>query len=313
MSSLGRRLNPHEPSLSSWSPPAKPADHADGEKPAAVTFQARSPRFSLDQVVLPSATQQQVRALRSLITHHQELYQTWGLGTIDPTGRRVVVNWFGPPGTGKTMLAEAFAKDLGKPIIDVSYAELESKFVGETAKNIVAAFSAARNAGAVLFFDEADSVLGCRMTQVTQAADHGVNVSRAVMLKQLDSFDGVVLFATNLARNFDPAFVRRILRHVEIPLPDADGRLRLWQYLIPEAMPGRAALDWGALAGATDGLSGGDLRSAVVNAASVAIQRQGDARRILLDDLLVEVSRIRTAKQNVGARPPASIGPDDAN
>lgn len=77
----------------------------------------------------------------------------------------------------------------------------------------------------MLFFDEVDSIRGRRMTNVTQATDHGVDVSRTVLLKELDAFTGVVVFATNLARNFDGAFVRRILAHIEVLAPAPQGTI----------------------------------------------------------------------------------------
>lgn len=88
------------------------------------------------------------------------------------------------------------------------------------------------------------------------------------MLKQLDAFDGIVAFATNLARNFDNAFVRRIPVHVEIPLPDENGRRRILETIVPDKVPFRHRIDFSAIAAKTPGLSGGDLKNVVVNAVS---------------------------------------------
>lgn len=168
-------------------------------------------------MVLSKETAQEIDSVCAKIEYHSVLYDEWGLSTIDPRGDRVAVSLYGPPGTGKTMCAEALAHRFGKPILEVDYADVESKYVGETPKNIRAAFKRAQECGALLFFDEADSILGKRMTNVTQSADHSVNVSRAVMLRQMDLFSGIVVFATNLARNYGPAFVRRIPYHIYMP------------------------------------------------------------------------------------------------
>ena len=69
---------------------------------------------------------------------------------------------------------------------------IESRCVGQTPENIEAAFGSAREQGAVLIFDEADAMLGSRLRQVTQSADHAVSVSRTTMLRQLDRFAGLV-------------------------------------------------------------------------------------------------------------------------
>jgi SpoVK/Ycf46/Vps4 family AAA+-type ATPase len=263
-------------------------------------FRTRPPRHRLEQVVLPEITRREIARLLARIHHHDLLYREWGLNEVDPAGDCLAINLYGPPGTGKSMCADALAAELGRSLVEVSYAELESKYVGETPKNICAAFGAARAADAVLFFDEADSILGRRMTNVTQAADHSVNVSRAVMLKQLDAFAGVVLFATNLAKNFDGAFVRRILMHVEVPPPDLAGRKLLWQRMIGARVPGRERLDWDALAEMSAGLCGGEIKNAAVIALSEAAARNLEERRIRAEDLACAIESVHKAKREVG-------------
>jgi len=264
-------------------------------------FEAREPVWSLDDMVLSKETAQEIDSVCAKIEYHGVLYDEWGLSKIDPRGDRVAVSLYGPPGTGKTMCAEALARRFEKPILEVDYADVESKYVGETPKNIRAAFKKAQESGALLFFDEADSILGKRMTNVTQSADHSVNVSRAVMLRQMDLFSGIVVFATNLARNYDPAFVRRILYHIHMPLPDEASRRRLWDRLIPAQMPGRDSLDTSELAALSEGLSGGDIKNALILAATSAVQRRGEARRVSHDDLAAAVKSVTRARHDVGA------------
>ena len=205
-------------------------------------------------------------------------------------------------GTGKTFAAEAIANELGMSIIRANYAEIESKYVGETPKNIKAAFQKAREAGAVLFFDEADSILGKRLSNVRQSTDHAVNVSRSVMLLELDSFDGVTIFATNLAANYDSAFVRRILGHIAMPLPDAAARRQLWLLHLPARLPADLSnAQLGELVAASEGLAGGDILNAVLLAAATAIEREGPGCRIQLADFMDALGAGIHAKNEVGA------------
>ena len=241
----------------------------DGNR-SEITFSARKPIYRLSDIVLANQVKQQIRILISRIRNHKLLYETWGLKRIDPQGTHIAVNFYGPPGTGKTMCAEGLASELQKDLIEVSYAEIESKYVGDTGKNIRNAFQRAKECDAVLFFDEADAILGSRMENVTQAADHAVDVARAVMLKELDSFDGIVVFATNKFEKFDRAFIRRILQHIEVPLPDEESRLKLWQTLFVTDVPGRDTLDWQQLAKESEGMSGGDIKNCVILACSEA-------------------------------------------
>jgi SpoVK/Ycf46/Vps4 family AAA+-type ATPase len=264
-------------------------------------FEVGTAQRKLADLVLDEDTLAHIRALLTKIRHHRLLYEEFGLREIDPYGGRTAINFYGPPGTGKSMAAESIAGELGMGIIRANYAEIESKFVGETPKNIKAAFAKAEDANAVLFFDEADSILGKRLSSITQSTDHAVNVSRSVMLLELDHFSGVVVFATNLASNYDAAFTRRILGHVAMPLPDEAARLRLWRRHIPNRLPVQLAEgDWSRLVAATEGLAGGDILNAVLYAASLAVERHGALAIVNLDDFLLAVKAGKQAKREVG-------------
>lgn len=264
-------------------------------------FTVETPRRKLQDLIIPESTQIQLRSLLTKIKYHQVLYEDFGLREIDPYGGRTAINLYGPPGTGKSFAADAIANELGMGIIRANYAEIESKYVGETAKNIKAAFQKAREAAALLFFDEADSILGRRLSNITQSTDHAVNVSRSVMLLELDQFSGVTVFATNLASNYDTAFIRRILGHIEMPLPDAERRAQLWRYHIPSRLPVQLKdQDWATLVADTEGLAGGDILNIVVYAAAIALEREGLTCHITGGDFAAAITAIKRAKQEIG-------------
>lgn len=264
-------------------------------------FVVETPQRHFKDLILPDETMQQLKSLLTKIKYHHVLYEDFGLREIDPHGGRTAINLYGPPGTGKSFTAEAIAHELGMGIIRANYAEIESKYVGETAKNIKAVFQKARETKTLLLFDEADSILGRRLSNVRQSTDHAVNVSCSVMLLELDRFSGVTVFATNLASNYDTAFIRRILGHIEIPLPDADRRTRLWVYHIPSRMPVQLdKQDWERLVSESEGLSGGDILNIMVNAASMALEREGSECKIILDDFLTATEASKRAKQEIG-------------
>jgi SpoVK/Ycf46/Vps4 family AAA+-type ATPase len=263
-------------------------------------FKPEEPQRRFEDLVVPPRVRVRIEAALARIVYHETLYHQWNLKKIDPHRSGMAINLYGPPGTGKTFCAEAVAQYLKKSIIKVNYAEIESKYVGETPKNITAAFNRGRETGAVLFFDESDSILGKRLTSITQSADHGVNVSRAVMLTQLDSFSGVVIFATNLASNYDGAFVRRILAHIEFELPDEACRRQLWRFLLPAELPREPDMDPDWLAQVSEGLSGGDMLNVVVASASRAVRRDGESRRVRRDEMVEEIAVVRRAKAVIG-------------
>lgn len=271
---------------------------SEGNAEATSMFMPEVPRRRLADLVLNAETEKQLRTALAKVQYHKKLYTDWGLADIHPEGRGAAINLYGLPGTGKTFAAEAIAEYLKRPIIHINYAQIESRFVGDTPKNIVAAFEAAREANAVLFFDEADSVLSRRVTNITQAADYGVNVTRSTLLLQLDACEGVVIFATNLAENYDAAFVRRILAHVYFALPDEAALVRLWRYHLPRRMPLAPDVSPEVLAGESNGLSGGDILNAVILAASAALERNAIA--VALTDFQSAIAQIRRAKEEIG-------------
>ncbi|UUA71345.1 ATP-binding protein [Cellvibrio sp. QJXJ] len=171
------------------------------------------------------------------VKFHKKIYIDWNFASVDPTGRAVILNFYGPPGTGKTMAADALAGTLSMSIIKVGIADIESKFMGETAKNISSLFEKAAATASVLFFDEADTLLGKRLSSVTQGVDNEVNSMRSTMLVELEKFDGIVVFATNFIKNYDSAFHSRISHSIEFSLPDFLGRKAIFDRFLIDQIP----------------------------------------------------------------------------
>lgn len=293
---------PTEPSNSAQR--SDPERHKGSGKSARDVFiesiEVMTPSITFDDLILAGQTKAQLEGVISRIMHHHILYEEWGLSEVVAHAKGVAVNLHGPPGTGKTSCAFAIAHQLGKSLIEVGYENLESKYVGDTPKNIVAAFEKAREEDAVLFFDEADSILGRRLSSVTHSADHGVNLSRGVMLRELDRFSGVVVFASNLPGNYDRAFVRRIIAHISLDLPDEDLRMQLWRRFIPRKMPTTDTLDHSILAIASAGFSGAEILNAVEIAASMALALEDRPACVRDHDFLAAIEQIRAAKEVVG-------------
>lgn len=230
------------------------------------------PRFTLSDVYIPDKTEKQLDAVLSIAKHHKILFEEWGLMNTLKKGKGIALNFYGPPGTGKSMLAEAIAHELGKKVYVVNYANLESKYVGETPKNIQKAFLKAAQEDAVLVFDESDSFLGKRLTNVNQSADYGVNITRSVMLVELEKYEGIVIFTTNLMSNYDDAFRRRIIANLEFSYPDEKGRERIWATHLPDQLPLEEDIMIPLLAKKYDQLSGADIKDIVLNAAVFTLQ-----------------------------------------
>lgn len=232
----------------------------------------REAKYTLEDVILSKKTRNQIESTIVELQYQDLIYNQWGMGEKHKLDKALSINLSGPPGTGKTLTAEAFAHAVKKKILVVPYQQLESKYVGETPKNIAKAFEFATSHNAVLFFDEADSFLGKRLENVSQSTDTAVNLTRSVMILQLSSYEGIVIFATNLIQNYDPAFISRIRWKIQFDLPDEEARYKIWQVQIPRQLPLDKSVDFARLASQFDNVSGRDIKNAVLKAVVSAVK-----------------------------------------
>lgn len=226
-------------------------------------IESYEPRFDLEQVALNEKVKEQIQTAIAAVRYKKKMTEDWGMSEYFAGNRAIILNFYGKPGTGKSMTAEAVAKVLSKKVYNINYSELESKYVGETPKNIHKAFECATRDDAVLIFDEADSFLGKRLTSVTQSADYGVNITRSVLLMELEKYSGIVVFTTNLICNYDEAFKRRILLSVYFEMPDEQARTDIWKLHLSEKMPLDAEISAESLAKRYEGISGADIKDMV--------------------------------------------------
>ena len=231
----------------------------------AMEFREIEPIYNMSDLILEASVKEELNTIIKAQENWNLVFEKWGLNTVMKQRKNVFVNLYGESGTGKTMSAHAIASALHKHICCVNYADIESKYVGETGKNLVALFEQAKRTGCILFFDEADALLSKRVTNMNNATDVSVNQTRSVLLTLLNDFEGLVIFATNFISNYDSAFMRRIQYHVKFELPNEELRILLWQYYIPDKLPTDAMPE--LLAKNFTGLSGSDISNAVLKAA----------------------------------------------
>ena len=279
-----------------------PAAKTDSEEPQ-VDWEAIAPQYRRGQWIVSPEVASKFDDALSIIRNRKMIYEKWGFGSIDPHARAVVC-FYGPPGTGKSMAAHVMAAELGCPIICASYAQIESKFMGQSPKRLRSVFAAAKAKGAVLFFDEADSFLGKRIENVSQSADQAVNSLRGEMLILLEEFDGVVLFATNLHSNFDPAFDSRVLAHIEVELPNAEARRAIILSKLPSGAPKASDVDdmlINELTEIAEGFAGRDIKNAMLMGLVKAARRieSGDEELVRAADLRAAFTELRDTRENL--------------
>lgn len=194
-------------------------------------------KYTFEDIILPEKVKDEIENAIALNKYKKLIFETWGLDAVFKTSRNISINLYGYSGTGKSMTAHAIAAALNKKILMVNFSEIESKYVGETSKNLVDLFKYAEKSDAVILFDEADALLSKRVTMMNSATDVSVNQTRNVLLKILDNYSGVVIFTTNFIQNYDVAFLRRISSHIKFDMPNEEMRKRLWEYYLVPQLP----------------------------------------------------------------------------
>jgi hypothetical protein len=230
-----------------------------------------APAFGLDDLALADDTRAQIQELVAHVTLQDKVLDEWGFRARMPRGQGVAALFSGPPGTGKTMAAEAVSNALGQDLYTVDLSAVVSKYIGETEKNLEAAFAQAEKAAAVLFFDECDALFGKR-TEQHDAKDRWANLEVNYLLQRVETFTGLVILATNKRAALDEAFLRRLRFAIRFDLPTAALRRDLWQRAFPPATP-TDGLDWNDLA--QRDVAGGTIQVAAVSAAFRAAARNG--------------------------------------
>jgi AAA+ superfamily predicted ATPase len=224
------------------------------------------PSRSWDDLVLAPDSMTLLHDLVVRYTKSELVYDDWGFRAVPSRG--VVALFSGPSGTGKTLSAEVVAGELGLELFKLDLSSVVSKYIGETEKNLEQVFEAANAGNVVLFFDEADALFGKR-SEVKDAHDRYANIEVSYLLQRLEAYDGLVILATNLEKNIDDAFLRRIQCRVEFTLPKPTQRRAIWERNIPPTAPVLGELDVDELARRFE-LSGGSIRNAAVHAAFLA-------------------------------------------
>jgi hypothetical protein len=244
------------------------------------------PRFSLAELVLPPAQARQIAEIRQAMGVLTEVHYRWGTARAWNEGGLAAL-FCGPPGTGKTMTAEALAAALDLPMYRIDLSQVVNKYIGETEKNLKRVFDAAELSDCVLFFDEADALFGKR-TEVKDAHDRFANIEISYLLERMERFKGLAVLATNRKKDLDEAFMRRLRYVVEFPLPGAAEREQIWRGIFP-AVVDTSELDYPYLAKQFP-LSGGHIRSIAFNACLLSAADSGETK-VRMAAVLVAVKR----------------------
>jgi len=255
---------------------------------------------TIDQLILPQETLEIITtAVKKYTQPDQFSFASWGLLTPslgtdkkeqNISGNGLLLLFYGVSGTGKTLAAGAIANELKKNLIIIEAARIRSPWYGKTEQNIKDLFQTMRklisceNNNSVFLLNEADQLIHQRNESMS-GSGRAENSIQNIILEELETFPGIFIATTNLINNLDNAFFRRFHYKIEFCVPDYLCRKKIWSCHLPSTIPGADDIDIDFLAKKYP-LTGGQIRIIVENACSTAIIREGNRKRLFLDDLI---------------------------
>lgn len=244
------------------------------------------PMYRWDDIILPKDHVEQLHEICGYVENYHTVYSSWGFGRKISLGKGLNVLFAGPSGTGKTMAAEIVANELKIDLYKIDLSSIVSKYIGETEKNLDRVFREGQTSNAILFFDEADALFGKR-SEVRDSHDRYANIETAYLLQKMDEYEGIVILATNLRKNMDEAFSRRMHYFLEFAVPEEPDRLRIWQNVFPKEAPLSENADLNFMARQFK-ITGGNIKNIALNAAFLASQ---DGKLITIEHLIRATKR----------------------
>jgi hypothetical protein len=194
--------------------------------------------FAAKKLFYNPSVQRQIDRLGELLApeHFAEIQQRLEAGGMR---KGFTCLFYGAPGTGKTETVYQLARRTGRDLMVVDVSQIKSCWVGESEKNIKAAFDRYRSyvrqsePAPILLFNEADAVLGIRQEGAQRAVEKMENSLQNIILQEMEQLDGIMIATTNLTQNLDKAFERRFLYKIEFEKPSAEAKSRIWRSMIP--------------------------------------------------------------------------------
>lgn len=235
---------------------------------------------TFDSVILPTEKKQAIEHAINQVEHHNLIFTEWGFGDTMEKGKAISMLFYGEPGTGKTLMAQAIADKYSYKLVAISTGDIETPEPGGAERAIKKAF---KDAGkdTVLLFDECDSLISSRKHMGSILAAQ-VNA----LLTELEQYEGIVVFTTNRIETLDEAFERRLSLKLEFEMPSAEHRAQIWSRMFPAKAPLSSDVDFTELASVE--IAGGHIKNIVLQSARMAANQQiPKAQKRITQDILI--------------------------
>jgi SpoVK/Ycf46/Vps4 family AAA+-type ATPase len=280
--------NPYAQIPTMSAPPPTP-QKVEASKPAPKPKKKakKQEKVSLESVVIADDKLEEIKAAISQVEHEDLIFGEWGFGDVFEKGTAITMLFHGVPGTGKTLMAQAIANEIGADLKIYGNAEIQSSEPGGAERAIKKLFAAAKDffttnkKQQVILLDECDALLYDR-------AKVGVILGGQIntLLTEIERHEGIIIFTTNRIGTLDPALERRIAAKIEFTFPTEEQRVAIWKRMVPKDAPLDKDVSFKKLA--EHPIAGGNIKNAVLNAARMAAYKKAKSINMMHFDAAVQ-------------------------
>lgn len=244
---------------------------------------------AFDKIILPDGFREKIVETISQLKDSKKIFEDWGIGEKIKKGRGINLLFSGQSGTGKTYCGEIISEYLGTQCNVVTVSNIESKYVGESEKNVSTIFKSLNGNNQVLILDEVDSWLTSR-GEIKQ--NHENKLTNQFLI-ELERHNGICVMTTNRPVKLDKALQRRIDLVLDFPFPTKAARKRIWKYMIPAKLP-QEKINLDLIAEII--LNGGQIKNVLLSSARymATYDKNKLTNGILMEKALEEVEEAKT-------------------
>lgn len=243
-----------------------------------------------NDLVLNNNTMQQVQEITQWLKYANTMQSEWQLKSGNRAGYRALFH--GPAGTGKTMAAALLGRNTQREVFRIDLSRVVSRYIDETEKNLNHLFDKAEQKDWVLFFDEADALLGKR-TEIKDVHDRYATLETNYLLQRMEAYKGLIILSSRYKENMDDSFLHRLQNIVHFPVPAPSERYLLWSRAFPDKIKLAESISLEHISRHHE-LTGANINSIAFRC---CLKLFGDQRLELSDDDLKEAIHLELVKE----------------
>lgn len=236
----------------------------------------QKPKYNLEEVVLNENLKHSVSRILAISKNKSKIVNDLKIQNSLKSGNAILCNFHGEIGSGKSCVIHAIANEINKNVAILNYNRLESIQIHNIPRVIKSVFEIAKRQNAILVIQEADRLIKERDVNCSEYNDHIINTVKSCIKSEIENFDSMLFFTSNIKEKVDRYFSRLFFINVEFENPDYYEREQLWKLYIGSELKLSPILDQKTLAQKYDDVTRADIRDILFIAAAIALEENRD-------------------------------------